>query len=85
MARTTYTEKPRKVEAEQFTPAVTPWPPGIEDAGSGQYVYRYPSGVTLPVVATDWVTEDKRNGLVEVLSDAVFHDRYGSGPADIGG
>jgi len=83
MARATYTEKPRKVHGEQFSPASTPWPPGVEDTGSGQYLYRYPSGVTMPIVATDWVVEDARNGLIEVLTDAIFNDRYGSGPSEV--
>lgn len=84
MART-YVEKARKVNADQFLVSVVPWPPGVSAAGSG-YVYTFPSGITLPIVDTDWITVDTRSGQHELVTDAAFQDRYGAGPpaVDVG-
>ena len=74
-----YVEKARRVTADQFVIASTPWPPGVTQGATGP-VYQYPSGIKVPIADTDWIATDERNGSVEVLTDAVFQDRYGAGP-----
>ena len=78
MARV-YVEKARRVNADQFLTATTPWPPGVTDTGNGP-VYTFASGATVPIHDGDWITVDVRNGQTEVLTNAAFNDRYGSGP-----
>lgn len=84
MARV-YVEKPTQVYAEQYFAATQPPPVGVCNCGINP-VYPAPHahpGRWASLHEGDWLLTSKYSGqLVDVLTDAEFQERFGSGPAE---
>lgn len=78
MAARVYVEKPVQVNAEQFFTATTPWPPQVISTPEGPMV-QWPSGMQTPIHDSEWITVNVRTQAQQVLTNAEFQARYGSG------
>ncbi len=84
MPKTTYVERPRQIDAEQFQDKNNPsWPQYVDDCGAipGPHVHLIlgdpTTPVLLPVHDTDWIIYEGADGTsVSVLTDAQFEATY---------